>query len=227
MPLPTGTSGNKGQSLENLLVAKNRRLLDDLTRLRVANEELSTHRGRNEEMGEGLRQEVERLRDLNTRLEADLSRVNGEADKGLAGLDIGRDDVNPTDNSILPIVTSQRDRFRQRNAELEDELRRQFEIVADLRAEIKSLQADNLKLYEKVRYVNSYGNGPRATSSGQAQGQGQGTGNGQGGGNGNGLQGVLRRDEEMGRYKDKYEESMNPFEAFKGRVSAICGAFKA
>ena len=34
------------------------------------------------------------------------------------------------------------------------------------------------------------------------------------------LNGVMRgRDDEIGRYKDKYEESMNPFEAFKGRVS--------
>jgi homeobox protein cut-like len=36
------------------------------------------------------------------------------------------------------------------------------------------------------------------------------------------LSGVMgRREEEIGRYKDKYEESMNPFEAFKGRVSAV------
>lgn len=34
------------------------------------------------------------------------------------------------------------------------------------------------------------------------------------------LNGVMRnREDEIGRYKDKYEESMNPFEAFKGRVS--------
>ena len=33
------------------------------------------------------------------------------------------------------------------------------------------------------------------------------------------LTGVLRREDDIGRYKDKYEESMNPFEAFKGRVS--------
>lgn len=60
------------------------------------------------------------------------------------------------DTSILPIVTSQRDRFRQRNAELEEELRKQFNIISELRAEVKSLQADNLKLYEKVRYMQSY-----------------------------------------------------------------------
>jgi homeobox protein cut-like len=26
-------------------------------------------------------------------------------------------------------------------------------------------------------------------------------------------------DVELGRYRDKYDESLNPFEAFKGRVS--------
>lgn len=126
--------------------------------------------------------------------------------------------ASTSDSSILPIVTSQRDRFRQRNAELEEELRKQFEIVTDLRTEIKSLQADNLKLYEKVRYINSYRDGAGPSGS-----QGMAL---SGAGNGGGLQGVMgmssgRRDEEMGRYKDKYEESMNPFEAFKGRVSRI------
>lgn len=34
------------------------------------------------------------------------------------------------------------------------------------------------------------------------------------------LNGVMRsREDDIGKYKDKYEESMNPFEAFKGRVS--------
>jgi hypothetical protein len=35
------------------------------------------------------------------------------------------------------------------------------------------------------------------------------------------LNGVMRREDDIGRYKDKYEESMNPFEAFKGRVSSV------
>ena len=41
------------------------------------------------------------------------------------------------DPSILPIITSQRDRFRQRNAELEEELRKQFNIISELRAEVR------------------------------------------------------------------------------------------
>lgn len=88
--------------------------------------------------------------------------------------------------------------------------------MTDLRSEIKSLQTDNLKLYEKVRYVNSYRDGPNSVAGPS------GTSN-MGNGSSGMLGGVMagRRDEEMGRYKDKYEESMNPFEAFKGRVSII------
>ena len=89
------------------------------------------------------------------------------------------------------------------------ELRKQFESISDLRAEIKSLQADNLKLYEKVRYMQSYRtDASSSTTAGPSTNGGAGM-----------LNGVMRsREDEIGRYKDKYEESMNPFEAFKGRV---------
>lgn len=159
--------------------------------------------------------------------------------QGLAGLDIGGkaivrlsllelltahkpvaeyvQDRNPSpapsaDTSILPIVTSQRDRFRQRNAELEEELRKQFETISDLRAEIKSLQADNLKLYEKVRYMGSY----RTDGGGGGGGGGGSSMAGPSSGSAGMLNGVMR--DEVGKYKDKYDESLNPFEAFKGRV---------
>lgn len=109
--------------------------------------------------------------------------------------------TSSAETSILPIITSQRDRFRQRNGELEEELRRQFETISELRNEIKSLQADSLKLYEKVRYLQSYRDesGPSQRVAFAASG----------------------RDEELGKYQNKYEESMNPFEAFRGRVSLL------
>jgi hypothetical protein len=82
-----------------------------------------------------------------------------------------------------------------------------------LRAEIKSLQADNLKLYEKVRYMQSYRDG--GSSSIPISGPSGSSG-------GSLLNGVMRsREDDIGKYKDKYEESMNPFEAFKGRVSVV------
>ncbi|RXK36992.1 homeobox protein cut-like [Tremella mesenterica] len=220
LPNPNASLANKqsNRSLENLLVAKNRRLLEDVTRLRVSFEDLSGQHSRSEEMLDNLQNELNRQKMLNEKLENDLSSINkengtgtvpgmGTPAPGLAGLDIGgkvdgraSPAITNGDTSILPIVTSQRDRFRQRNAELEEELRKQFETISDLRAEVKSLQGDNLKLYEKVRYMQSYRD--TVPTAGPSVGLGSVMG---------------RREDEMGRYKDKYEESMNPFEAFKGR----------
>lgn len=107
-------------------------------------------------------------------------------------------------------MTSQRDRFRQRNAELEEELRKQYETISELRADIKGLQADNLKLYEKIRYMQSYGDdgpiaGPSASTSGGAYSRAQ----------------PARGADAVGKYRTLYEQSVNPFEAFRGRVSDL------
>lgn len=84
------------------------------------------------------------------------------------------------------------------------ELRRQFETISELRAEIKTLQADSLKLYEKVRYLQSY----RDDAASGAARSGP-------------FQTIVRVDEELGKWQKGYEDSMNPFEAFRGRVSAV------
>ncbi|WWC91645.1 uncharacterized protein L201_006591 [Kwoniella dendrophila CBS 6074] len=249
LPDPNATVANKSlnRSLENLLVSKNRRLLEDLTKLRVSWEELSFEHSKTDEIIENLQNDLNKQISLVEKLENDLMNIENKDSsnnnnsitatgsgniekeaKGLQGLDIGGSKVDgraspaqqSSDNSILPIVTSQRDRFRQRNAELEEELRKQFEIISDLRTEIKSLQADNLKLYEKVRYIGSYNNNGAGPSGYNVLGS---TTN-PNGTSGRGLTGVgissgssSRRDDEIGKYKDKYDESLNPFEAFKGR----------
>lgn len=58
------------------------------------------------------------------------------------------------DKSILPIVMSQRDRFRQRNAELEERTRALQTSLQDARSEVQNLKADNLKLYERLKFVH-------------------------------------------------------------------------
>ncbi|KAJ9115137.1 hypothetical protein QFC22_005467 [Naganishia vaughanmartiniae] len=124
-----------------------------------------------------------------------------------------------SERSILPIVTGQRDRFRQRNAELEEELRKQSSGISDLRTEMKTLQMDNLQLYEKVRYMQSY----RADSPGNGQHGllAQSIGMYQSPSSGKVLADqslvMQSREGDIGKYKDKYEQSMNPFEAFRGR----------
>ncbi|KAK0560523.1 hypothetical protein OC861_006248 [Tilletia horrida] len=121
---------------------------------------------------------------------------------------------NP-ESSLLPIITSQRDRFRARNAELEEELRTQFNTISELRAEVKHLQSDNLGLYEKVRYLQSYQNSasnggdgsypPALLAAAQQQPR-------------------IVVDRNIGRggagedrYRDRYEEHMDPFASFRGR----------
>ncbi|KAK9899091.1 hypothetical protein P389DRAFT_43741 [Cystobasidium minutum MCA 4210] len=244
LPNPNAEKANlhHGRPLEGLLMSKNRRLQDGMTRLRVAQEELTASLQNTRSELEEITAKYEDQKSLNEKLENDLMRINGstpaqpaggsstgtgtpkggpsaagllaptDASDPLAALNIGRKSMDSSpapqtnssaETSILPIITSQRDRFRQRNAELEEQLLRQSEIVSELRNEIKSLQADNLKLYEKVRYLESYsagvGSGSPAPSSLRN------------------LVGSNRRDEELGKYKSLYEDQMNPFEAFKGR----------
>lgn len=118
-------------------------------------------------------------------------------------------------SSILPIITSQRDRFRARNAELEEELRKQFETISELRAEVKTLQSDNLSLYEKMRYLQAYGNNSAPQTF-------------RGPGGGSRIINVSARNDLASyppsvdirgedKYRDKYEAAMNPFEQFRGR----------
>ncbi|KAG8928609.1 hypothetical protein FRC02_006691 [Tulasnella sp. 418] len=229
---------NQGQSLENLLMAKNKRILDELTKFRILHGELEASLQAATQSLNQNQAELEKQRALNEKLENDLLQINGPSRKATGdrqseatapnGLGLNTEGSTPDllsslnglksepgvrsspvpfaatpDTSILPIVTSQRDRFRQRNAELEEELRKQFDIISELRTEIKSLQADNMKLYEKVRYMQSYRDGASSstfTSTSAAP--------------------ISSGRDDMGKYQNLYEASMNPFEAFRGREAA-------
>eukprot|EP00039_Didymoeca_costata_P030357 m.29170 g.29170 ORF g.29170 m.29170 type:complete len:656 (+) comp8071_c0_seq1:257-2224(+) len=101
--------------------------------------------------------------DLISRLEGDLTSVNiSEA---------GQNTENDTRASkeagneggtlaLLPIVSSQRDRFRARNIELEAENRGLQQTIASLSSEISTVKSDNVKLYEKIKYVQGYQSKP-------------------------------------------------------------------
>jgi len=239
LPNPNASKANAhpASSLETLLATKNKRILEELTKFRILHSELEASLQPTQNDLASTTSELEKHRQLNERLESDLLKLeqhgqgrndqgNGEAnsadpaeDDVLAGLglELGLTNKNKdpsvqtkpipftssANTSILPIVTSQRDRFRQRNAELEEELRKQFQIISELRGEIRSLQSDNLKLYEKVRYMQSYRENAHSTldplpsSSTSAPSA-----------------------TELNKYSARYEEAMNPFEAFRGREAA-------
>lgn len=87
--------------------------------------------------------------------------------------------------SLLPIVSAQRERFRQRNEELEGELAGKGQQVVLLQNELDSLRADNLKLYEKIRFLQSY-QGRHSKDDTAAE----------------------------SRYSSQYEEALDPFSSF-------------
>lgn len=57
---------------------------------------------------------------------------------------------------MLPIIQAQRERYKKRNEELEDQQSEQMQQLNLLQSEIKDLQTDNVKLYEKIRYLQGY-----------------------------------------------------------------------
>ncbi|KAG1678378.1 hypothetical protein FOA52_015144 [Chlamydomonas sp. UWO 241] len=57
---------------------------------------------------------------------------------------------------LFDIVVSQRDRFRSRCAQLEDEKGTLTDDVAKARRQLDEVRADNLALYEKLRYLERY-----------------------------------------------------------------------
>lgn len=110
------------------------------------------------------------------------------------------------------MIQAQRDRFKQKNTQLEDALSKQHQTVTSLRSEIASLQKDNLNLYEKSRYVSTYsrGNGaPSSSSSAYAQPSSNATAISISDDTPSGLS--------LDRYRSKYEANLSPFAAFKGR----------
>lgn len=94
-------------------------------------------------------------------------------------------DFSSAAESILPIISSQRERFRQRNEELEAELTGKSQQVVLLQNELDNLRADNLKLYEKIRFLQSY-QGRQSSEDSAAE----------------------------TRYSSQYEEALDPFSSF-------------
>ncbi|KAK3083131.1 hypothetical protein FSP39_014842 [Pinctada imbricata] len=148
---------------------------------------------------------------LITQLEEDLRSVNalssmfrGEAEggepvkppgSGEAGLvsEAVKDVMSPTSpgvdktavDSILPIVQSQRERYRIRAQELEAHSLGQQQQISLLQNEIDKLRSDNVKMYEKIRFLQSY---PKKGGTGS-------------------------EDAET-RYSTQYEEKLDPFSTF-------------
>ncbi|KAL3856802.1 hypothetical protein ACJMK2_011519 [Sinanodonta woodiana] len=91
-------------------------------------------------------------------------------------------------NSLLPIVQSQRERYRIRALELEAQVLSQQQQVSMFQNEMDKLRSDNVKLYEKIRYLQSAGYPHREKITGD--------------------------DGTLNRYSTQYEEKLDPFSSF-------------
>ncbi|KAH6655000.1 CASP C terminal-domain-containing protein [Truncatella angustata] len=238
----------KGDTLEQLLLARNKKLSDELTILRVSHHDLQARLETLQEDMSRTNADLERSQNLNTQLENDLANLQAEGQNAfpsgasIAGtyaryapsLAPGRrggrtsptssiiSGFNPRDgggeaygggSGMLPMITAQRDRFKQRITQLENELSESHRTISQLRSETAALQKDNLQLYEKTRYVSTYNRGTPSASSSSAYSSNPNPSTVAIGGTGNpGMS--------LDRYKKAYESNISPFAAFRGRESA-------
>ncbi|XP_033971017.1 cut-like homeobox 1b isoform X4 [Trematomus bernacchii] len=207
-----GTSDSMQDSskpLEVLLLERNRSLQSESAALRIANTELSGRyaelqvefsaavrtSAEQKELILKLEHDLSTIQDMSTlqRPDADGSEVSNmenipdpvkEASAMFSGAGPHPELPQGQMDSLLSIISSQRERFRSRNQELEAESRSVQQTMQALQSELDSLRADNIKLYEKIKFLQSY--------PGRAGGS----------------------DDTVMRYSSQYEERLDPFASF-------------
>ncbi|KAK6201081.1 CASP C terminal-domain-containing protein [Scheffersomyces amazonensis] len=216
------------KKIDNILINRNKVLTQELAQYRSEQEEIKNQLKSLEESNLYLQQELAKSHDLNEKLEEDLAEVqdsgkfndnaslisgisratrpgrNGSIISGFSGNNIGSEDA-----SILPIITKQRDRFRDRNNELEEELKKQYSAVTSMKRELNILKKDNEELYERTRYLASYNQSQQSIGSRT-----------------NSVTGkklfqpkpnVVNNDLESNPYHQSYESKLHPIEQFRLR----------
>ncbi|KAK2148954.1 hypothetical protein LSH36_474g04051 [Paralvinella palmiformis] len=155
---------------------------------------------------------IQEQKQLITQLEEDLRSVNalssmfrgdaeGEAGtpsqsaefvadavKDLAQASVSQmESIKSAADALLPIVQSQRERFRSRAQELEAQAVGMQQQIQLLQNEMDKLRSDNVKLYEKIKFVQSYPHKGATT---------------------------VNVDDTERRYLTQYEEKLDPFSSF-------------
>lgn len=210
-----------------LLIQHNKALTKELADFRSQHDDLTTRITTLESELSNASQENNKMKALNEKMESDLanfqdaygSNINDSSSlvSGMsrATRQTGRGSVSSLstidEGSILPIITGQRDRFRDRNKELEEEARKQANLINELKRKTKLLQTDNEELYEKTRYM--------ALISGSASANRR-----------NLIPKLNGVDLERNAYRESYESKLHPIEQFRReeqeRVSSRLSPFE-
>ncbi|KAG2246646.1 hypothetical protein Bca4012_090379 [Brassica carinata] len=210
------TTGEEMSRMESLLLDKNRKMEHEVTQLKVQLSEKTSLLEKAEAKGEELTAKVNEQQRLIQKLEDDILKGYSSKERkgalfnewefseaGVAEQSEAMDQKHvPSDqdqSSMLKVICSQRDRFRARLRETEEEIRRLKEKIGFLTDELEKTKADNVKLYGKIRYVQDY-NHDKVVSRGSKK---------------------YVEDVESGfssdvesKYKKIYEDDINPFAAF-------------
>lgn len=171
-------------TFESSLLSANKKLQATLAEYRSKSTAQEEERNELKKSVDQLKQQIAILKEANEKLETDLEKVENvsphfnETASMMSGvtrqmnnrtshkmsptssiIGIPEDgELSGNQSTILPIVTKQRDRFRSRNMDLEKQLRQGNSEKGKLKLEISKLKGDNTKLYERIRYLQSYNN---------------------------------------------------------------------
>ncbi|KAJ6375747.1 hypothetical protein OIU77_000669 [Salix suchowensis] len=209
------TSGEEMSKMESLLLDKNRKMEHELTQLKIKISEKVTSLETAEGKITELTAKVDEQQKLIQKLEDDILKGYSSKDrKGNLFDDWDHSEVGGVElyenadqkhlldqdqSSMLKVICNQRDRFRARLRETEEEVRQLKEKVGVLAAELEKTKADNVKLYGKIRYVQDY-NLEKVVSRGSKK-------------HAEDLESGFASDVES-KYKKIYEDDINPFAAF-------------
>ncbi|KAK6249626.1 hypothetical protein SCA6_003631 [Theobroma cacao] len=223
------TSGEEISKMESLLLDKNRKMEHELTQLKIKLSEktslLETAEGKIVELTEKVNEQQKLIQKLEDDIlkgysskerkgtlfdDWDLSEsgVNELSEHDLPVESAGQHMENTDQkhissdqdqSSMLKVICNQRDRFRARLRETEEEIRQLKEKIGELTAELEKTKADNVKLYGKIRYVQDY-NQEKVISRGSKK-------------YAEDLESGFTSDVES-KYKKIYEDDINPFAAF-------------
>ncbi len=134
----------RNKKLENDNIQLRAKLSSSETLLNDAQQELVKQRALVEELQTSLKH-----------LEEDLSKGDSRSGTKPASGTVGN--VSEPDEKMLQIVTNQRDRFKVRMNDLEAENKQFQHHLQSKDTELSAMKQDNIKLYEKIRYLQSYG----------------------------------------------------------------------
>ncbi|XP_022988038.1 protein CASP [Cucurbita maxima] len=209
------TSGEEMSKMESLLLDKNRKMEHELTQFKVKLSEKSSLLDTAESKIAELTEKVAEQQKLIQKLEEDILKgYNSKDQKGnlfddwdlseprgelSENVDRKHFPLDQDQSSMLKVICSQRDRFRARLREAEEEIRELKEKIGQLTVELEKTKADNVKLYGKIRYVQDY-NLEKVVSRGSKKHPAD-------------LESGSMSDVES-KYKKIYEDDINPFAAF-------------